>query len=116
MQPSMEVPFAVDFNLGDSCEINGSGAGVQDMSALANYTFFNMTNPYASVALQIGMLSGDDAAPLVFGAGGAAGAGGGPGVLAVAASSLSLASDGSGFRTLSRLNGDSKKLQYRDVV
>lgn len=119
MQPSMEVPFAVDFNLGDSCEINGNGAGVQDMSALANYTFFNMTNPYASVALQMAILSGYDEAPLVFLAGGTAAFadGGGPGILyGAAAASLSIADDGGGFRTLSRLNGDSKKLQYRDIV
>ena len=116
MQPSMEVPFAVDFNLGDSCEINGSGAGVQDMSALANYTFFNATNPYASVALQIGILSGDDGLPLVFCAGGYAVVFGGPGLLTADDPSLSFAAGGFGFRTLSRLNGDSKKLQYRDVV
>lgn len=117
MQPSMEVPFAVDFNLGDSCEINGSGAGVQDMSELANYTFFNMTNPYASVALQIAILSGYDEAPLVFYAGGAAIDDGVPGLLLNGADySLSSAVGSVGFRTLSRLNGDSKKLQYRDVV
>lgn len=113
---SMDVPFPADFILGDSCELLGLGAGVQDMLALAPYTTVNLSNPCASVLMQIGLLSGNDSNPLVFTAGGAAFGGGGPGVLAADGASLGVAADGGGFRTLSRINGDSKKLQYREVV
>lgn len=114
---SMEHQFPADFILGDSCELLGLGAGVQDRSALASYTIFNLSNPYASALLQMAILSGDDSNPLVFTAGGAADGGvGGPGALLDDAISLGDAEDGIGFRTLSRVNGDSKKLQYREVV
>lgn len=56
---------------------------------------------------------------LVCGAGGVSSSGadgGGPGILLAADGSLASASDGYGFRTLSRINGHSKKLQYREVL
>lgn len=115
-QHSDELPAPVDFILGDSCELLGLGSIIKDTFLLNAYTIVSEFDIYDSILTQVGMLSGDDSIPYMFVAGACANGNYGPGFLMYDNVPLYYRDDGMGFRTLSRVNGDSKKLQYREVL
>lgn len=112
--------ICTDILVGDSCEMFGIETINQSNTNYVNCALVNIDNPIFSVVLQTAGVSGNNKseAAVVFGAGGSAGGGGcgGPGLLGVDGASLALSYPDVGFRTLARINGDSKKLNYREIL